>query len=274
MGGAMLQGFGRCGMTEPVYVKTRTEKPELLQAAADGKIILLHDFENAPLLHDALIICAIKPKIVADVLKEASNYLNALHNPLLISVVAGLEIEFFKKRASKNVKIARLMPNTPVAVGRGLLSAYIPDDFSVNEKQDVIAAFSALGAVIELAKEADISPATALAGSGPAYLFHFVEALAKAGEKTGLSADLAYIAAKETVIGAAQLMQEKPDLSARILREQVTSPNGTTQAGLEILMNQSLNPETSALTDLLTGVLQSASERSRAIASEFEEKTG
>jgi pyrroline-5-carboxylate reductase len=131
--------------------------------------------------------------------------------------------------------MVRAMPNTPAMVGRGVTGAFANGAVNDQQRERVHSLLRVSGPVEWVAAEADIDAVTALSGSGPAYVFYLVECMAEAGRKLGLQADLAMRLARETVAGAGELMHQSPDDASR-LRENVTSPGGTTAAALAVLM--------------------------------------
>jgi pyrroline-5-carboxylate reductase len=131
--------------------------------------------------------------------------------------------------------MVRAMPNTPAMVGRGVTGAFANSGVSDQQRERVHSLLRVSGPVEWVPAEADIDAVTALSGSGPAYVFYLVECMAEAGRKLGLQADLAMRLARETVAGAGELMHQSPDDASR-LRENVTSPGGTTAAALAVLM--------------------------------------
>jgi len=131
--------------------------------------------------------------------------------------------------------MVRAMPNTPAMVGRGVTGAYANARVSAEQRDGVNALLRVSGPVEWVPSESDIDSVTAVSGSGPAYVFYLVECMAEAGRKLGLQADLAMRLARETVAGAGELLHQSPDDAAR-LRQNVTSPGGTTAAALSVLM--------------------------------------
>jgi len=127
------------------------------------------------------------------------------------------------------------MPNTPAMVGRGVTGAFANPRVTAKQRDGVNALLRVSGPVEWVPAESDIDSVTALSGSGPAYVFYLVECMAEAGRKLGLQADLAMRLARETVAGAGELLHQSPDDAAR-LRQNVTSPGGTTAAALSVLM--------------------------------------
>jgi pyrroline-5-carboxylate reductase len=153
---------------------------------------------------------------------------------VVVSVAAGKTLGFLEKHLGKAAMV-RAMPNTPAMVGRGVTGAFANSRVSDRQRERVHSLLRVSGPVEWVPAEADIDAVTALSGSGPAYVFYLVECMAEAGRKLGLQADLAMRLARETVAGAGELMHQSPDDASR-LRENVTSPGGTTAAALAVLM--------------------------------------
>ena len=154
---------------------------------------------------------------------------------LLISILAGKTVANLAARLPARA-IVRAMPNTPAAIGRGITGAYASAEVTPAQRETAQSLLSGVGAVEWVGAEHLIDAVTAISGSGPAYVFHLVEALAEAGAALGLPADLALRLARATVEGSGELLHRSPDTSAETLRKNVTSPGGTTQAALDVLM--------------------------------------
>ena len=152
-----------------------------------------------------------------------------------ISILAGKRVADLAARLPHARAFARVMPNTPAAVGRGASAAFASPATSARQRQWTQSLMSAVGQFDWLADETLIDAVTAISGSGPAYVFALVEAMAEAGEKLGLPAELAMKLARATVEGAGELLHREPAVTAAKLRENVTSPGGTTAAALAIL---------------------------------------
>ena len=153
-------------------------------------------------------------------------------NCLILSIMAGITLPRLSKVFPKARNIVRSMPNTPGQIGHGVTGFIFSKSPSEEDRKWIEAVLSSLGSAYELKEEADIDRVTAISGSGPAYLFEFTSALEEAGRSIGLSGDLAKKLALGTMAGAARLM-ESSEFTPKELRDQVTSPNGTTQAALE-----------------------------------------
>ncbi len=220
------------------------------QGLAPERIIIVEPFPDAALatltrekniaLNPARIeapqalVLAIKPQMLEAATPALSEM--AGENTLLISILAGKTIGDLGRRLPRARAIVRAMPNTPAAIGRGVTGAFANAGVSAAQRDIAHALLSGVGAVEWVAGENLIDAVTAVSGSGPAYVFHLVEALAQAGVACGLPADLSLRLARGTIEGAGELLHRSPELSAETLRKNVTSPGGTTQAALEVLM--------------------------------------
>ena len=196
----------------------------------------------------ALALVAVKPQAMGDALPA----LRGLDGALLVSIAAGTPLAAFEA-AFSGARVVRAMPNTPAAIGRGITA--IVGNAAATEADLALAEamLAAVGEVVRLDDEAQIDAVTGLSGSGPAYVFHMVEAMAAAGAAQGLDPALALRLARATVAGAGALAMEGADPAT--LRRDVTSPNGTTQAGLAVLMAE--------LPDLMARTVGAATARSR-----------
>lgn len=203
----------------------------------------------------AVALVAVKPQMMGDALPA----MQALGDgtTLFVSVAAGTPIARFETELGARTPIVRAMPNTPAAIGRGI-TAIIGNHHATDAQIDLAdALLSAVGQVVRLDDEDQIDAVTGVSGSGPAYVFHMIEALASAGEAQGLPTEMAMQLARATVAGAGALA-EAADESPSQLRINVTSPNGTTQAALEVLMD-----ETDGFPALLHRAVRAATDRSK-----------
>ena len=245
MGGAMLEGWLARGL-EPGATTVIDPAPG---EGWRGRGLRL----NAPLPADpAVLVLAVKPQMMADALGE----LPVLRDTLVISVAAGTMIATFEA-AFPGAPIVRVMPNTPAAIGQGI-SAMIGNALASPAQLDLAEALMrAVGRVVRLESEDQMDAVTALSGSGPAYVFHLIEAMAAAGQAQGLPAPLALELARATVAGAGALAVDA-DADPALLRRNVTSPGGTTAAGLQVLMD----PQT-GLPPLMARTIAAAAQRGR-----------
>ena len=206
----------------------------------------------------AIVLIAVKPQMMGAALPA----LTALGGggTLFVSVAAGTPIAAFEAAFGADSPVIRAMPNTPAAIGRGI-TAIIGNGAATAEHLEMAEAFLAVvGQVVRLQNEDQMDAVTGVSGSGPAYVFHLIETLAAAGVAQGLPAPLALQLAKATVAGAGALAETAAEHPAE-LRVHVTSPNGTTQAALEVLMD-----EANGFPALLHRAVAAASDRARELA--------
>ncbi|WP_448207353.1 pyrroline-5-carboxylate reductase [Azospirillum sp. sgz302134] len=256
MGGAMLDGWLTAGTASRVVVVEPSGLPENLKgnpavSAATSPADLPDGFVAD------VIVLAVKPQVMDSVLPPY----RALVRPgtVFLSVAAGKTIRAFESHLGEAAAVVRAMPNTPAAIGRGMTVAVGNAVVTDSQKALCDALLRAVGDVAWVEDESLIDPVTAVSGSGPAYVFLLVEALAKAGEASGLPAELAMRLARATVAGAGELLH-RSETQAADLRKAVTSPNGTTQAALEVLMaGDGLQP-------LLDKAVAAATKRSKELA--------
>ncbi len=256
MGSAMLSGWQASGITAGgVYVV----EPQGLSGAVDpaGAQAVPSDSALPDDLDPEVVVFAVKPQQMDEVAPRYKRF--AKPGTLFVSIAAGTTIGVFERHLGDRAAIVRAMPNTPAAIGQGITVAC--PNAHATEKQVVLAEalLSAIGECIGVTDEALMDPVTALSGSGPAYVFLMIEAMAAAGAAAGLPQDMAERLALVTVAGAGQLALQGPD-SPSTLRENVTSPGGTTFAALQVLM---ADP---GLKTLMTEAINAATERSRELA--------
>jgi len=230
MGGAMLEGWLAEGMRpQGVTVIDPHPSDEMARLCGERGITLNPSRPGQP----EVLVLAIKPQM----LDEAAKDLDALIGPgtLIVSILAGKTIGDLRKRLPAARAVVRAMPNLPASIGRGATGAAASPEVTEAQRLVADALLKSVGAVEWLPTEDLIDAVTAVSGSGPAYVFHLVECLAEAGIAAGLPADLAQRLARATVTGAGELLFQS-DLSPATLRQNVTSPGGTTAAGLQVLM--------------------------------------
>lgn len=182
-----------------------------------------------------LVVLAVKPQVAPQALESAAETLRR-ERPTLLSIAAGLRIAGIEAIVGGEPAVIRAMPNTPALVQRGVSGWFANARVDETGRELARAVLEAAGEAIEVGNEGLIDAVTAVSGSGPAYFFLLVEALAAAGEAAGLPADTASKLARATGIGAMALLDRSP-LEPAELREQVTSPGGTTAAALEVLLD-------------------------------------
>ena len=199
---------------------------------------------------DAIVLC-VKPHDALAVLQALGE---ALDGKLIISIVAGLSTKSLQAAATPDVRIVRVMPNTPALVHQGAAGYALGASANVGDADVVEKIFGAVGIVARVREEL-LDVVTGLSGSGPAFVYLVIEALADGGVLMGLPRDLALQLAAQTVAGAAKMVRESGEHPA-VLRDHVTSPGGTTIAGIEAL-------ETNGMRGALIAAVRAATERSR-----------
>lgn len=245
MGGALLrrwlaEGLGPVAVIDPA---ARALPPGITASA-----------RPPPAGRPQVVVLAVKPQAWHQAVLPLAGRLGPL--TIIVSVMAGVTTADLK-RLFPGAGVVRAMPNTPAQIGQGMTALFTDDGDIVQGAAEAL--FQPAGHTLWLADEAQFDAVTALSGSGPAYVFHLIEALAAAGAAAGLEAAAAMRLARQTVIGAAALAGHEPSVAAATLRERVTSPGGTTAAGLAVLMP--------ALAPLLTDVIAAAAARSRQLGS-------
>ena len=205
----------------------------------------------------AVIVLAVKPQIMDQVLPAVAPLAGNI--TVVLSVAAGRTVASLARHFASGTAIVRTIPNTPAAIGRGITAAYAAPGVTEVQRSLCDALLSAVGEVVWVEEEGLIDTATAVSGSGPAYVFLLAECLAEAGRSAGLDADTAMRLARATVSGSGELLHQS-DLSAATLRQNVTSPNGTTFAALQVLMAEG------GLQTLLTKAVAAAEKRARELA--------
>ena len=232
MGYALLQGWADLGLVGAnVAIVEPHPSPELAAlCAARGARLNPEGEIDQP---DTLVL-AIKPQM----LDAAAQRLAALAGPrtLVVSILAGKSIADIVSRAPRVGGVVRAMPNTPAAIARGITGVAASAGVTPAQKATADRLLSAVGRVEWLADESLIDAVTAVSGSGPAYVFLLAECLAEAGAAAGLPPDLAARLARATVEGSGELMHRSPEVAPSQLRINVTSPGGTTEAALGVLM--------------------------------------
>ena len=248
MGSAMLAGWLKGGLSPDAVYVLDPHPSDWLKTTG---VHINEGMPDAP----ALVLIAVKPQMMGEALPSMQALGNS--NTVFLSVAAGTSIATFAKALGADSPIIRAMPNTPAAIGRGI-TAIVGNDHATADHMDMAdTLLQAVGQVVRLTDEAQIDAVTGVSGSGPAYVFHLIETLAAAGVAEGLPEDLAMALAKATVGGAGQLAEDSDEDPSQ-LRVNVTSPNGTTQAALDVLMN----PET-GFPDLLRRAVKAAADRGR-----------
>jgi pyrroline-5-carboxylate reductase len=251
MGSAMLTGWLAGGL-DPKRVVVIEPQPSAEIGTLTSRGVRLNPSDTGPV--ETLVI-AVKPQSFRDAGAALKRLVDV--STLVVSIMAGATIASLAQVCGGAV--VRAMPNTPAAIGRGITVAVAADNVSAAQRATADALLRATGSVEWVNDEALMDAVTAVSGSGPAYVFLLAEELARAGIEAGLPAELATRLARETVSGSGELLH-RSELAAATLRQNVTSPAGTTAAALEVLM------ATDGLQPLMIRAIAAATKRSKELA--------
>jgi pyrroline-5-carboxylate reductase len=254
MGGAMAAGWleGGLGASSLTIVEPNPSQ-EIEALTACG--VAINPADPAP--PDVLVL-AIKPQSLDAVAPQIARL--ADEQTLVLSILAGKTIANLKARLPRAGAVVRAMPNTPAAIGLGVTAAYAGFEATARQRRWCEFLLGAVGAFFWLEDEAAIDAVTAISGGGPAYVFALTEALAAAAEKLGLRPELAMNLARGTVEGAGELMRRESATTPAVLRRNVTSPGGTTEAALAVLQGEG------GLDDLMARAAKAACARAAEMA--------
>jgi pyrroline-5-carboxylate reductase len=233
MGLAMLEGWAGQGLTGDRVVVVDPNPSQRLRDLCAVRGFPLMAEARAGGARNAVVL-AVKPQLLEAGAAAAGPFVGA--DTVVVSILAGKRIADIRARLPAARGVARAMPNTPAAIGRGMTGAFASPETSEAQRALAHALLAAVGQVEWVESEALIDAVTAVSGSGPAYVFHLVECLAAAGVDAGLSPALSARLARATVEGAGELLHRQPETDAETLRQRVTSPGGTTAAALGELM--------------------------------------
>lgn len=250
MGSALLSGWLARGLPPGAVWVTEPAPSDWLTASG---VHLNAGLPGAP----AVVLVAVKPQMMTDALPGLAALGGG--DTVVLSVAAGVPLSAYEAAFGPATPIVRAMPNTPAAIGRGI-TALVGNSAAGTGALDLAERLmAAVGETVRLDDEGQMDAVTAVSGSGPAYVFHMIEAMAAAGVAEGLPEDLAMRLARATVAGAGALA-DGDAAAAETLRRNVTSPGGTTQAGLEVLMDAE-----TGLPPLMRATVAAAAARSRAL---------
>lgn len=257
MGGALLAGWLERGV-EPAQVTLVEPNAAAVAAFTDkGARHVASLAELPPAYHPALVLLAVKPQMMEQVMAPLARF--ARPGTLFLSIAAGKTLAYFYRHLGEAAVVVRAMPNTPAAVARGMSVLVAGAGVSAAQRQAAEQLMAAVGETAWVEDEALIDVVTAVSGGGPAYVFLLAEMLAKAGEASGLPAELAARLARVTVAGSGELLHRSPESPAQ-LRQNVTSPAGTTLEALKVMMADD------GLQPIVTRAIAAATRRSRELA--------
>ena len=231
MGGALAAGLVKSGQVPPTSVLVSDVAIERLRRLAEEYgVSTLQDNRRLSKETD-IVLLAVKPDTILPVLKEIGSLLRP--EQTVISIAAGVSLGFIEQHIPHPVPVVRVMPTTPCSVGAGASAYALGRNAGPRDAARVMAIFSAVGRVVEV-KEELLDAVTGLSGSGPAYVYLFIEAMADGGVRMGLPRDVAVMLAAQTLLGAARMVLSGGMHPAE-LKDRVVTPGGTTAAGLLVL---------------------------------------
>lgn len=255
IGGLLSRGLPttRITVSDPVEQIRHVLEEKGIQTTADN----LEAIKNAD-----VVVLAVKPQVLATVLQPLKGLLS---DKLVISIIAGAEIQTISDLIGGSQRIVRVMPNTPALVQTGAHGIYASEAVGKQDRELTSQILAATGLTIWLDNEAQIDAVTAVSGSGPAYFFYLMESMIRAGKNLGLDEKVATALTLQTALGAAQMAITSSNSPAE-LRKNVTSPNGTTQAALEVF-------DRAQISQNIQAALAAAQKRSQELAQELSDKT-
>ncbi|MBV8826146.1 MAG: pyrroline-5-carboxylate reductase [Hyphomicrobiales bacterium] len=255
MGSAMLDGWIALGLS-PSRVAVIEPQPSNEISALAARGLKLNPNPGA-VPDPAVIVIAVKPQVAAEVVPAAVPLMGP--STVVVSIMAGTRLASLERPLPAGTAVVRTMPNTPAAIGRGITVAVANPHVSSPQRELAHRLLTTIGTVEWVEDESLLDAVTAVSGSGPAYVFLLAETLAQAGAAAGLPTDLAARLARATVAGSGELLHRSP-LDAATLRRNVTSPGGTTEAALAVLMGKD------GLALVMQQAVAAATRRSRELA--------
>jgi pyrroline-5-carboxylate reductase len=260
MGAALLGGWMKGGFSPETTIVVEPD-PALREALL--KQYRIRAVEKAEGIDygfvPAVVVLAVKPQVMDEVLSRYAAF--GWKARLFISIAAGRTVASIQKQLGAGTPVVRAMPNLPATIGKGISVAFKSPEVDAFQKEISTALLAAGGKVLWTEEEKLLDTVTAVSGSGPAYIYYFVEAMTEAALAAGLSADLARQLVEVTVKGSIALL-DAGTTDAGALRKAVTSPGGTTEAALTVLMDQK-----EGLVPLLTQAMQKARKRAEELSS-------
>jgi len=264
---AIISGINAKGEIKPsqMSVMNKQNQERLIFLNQTYGVTTAFNYEN--LLKDAsVVVVAVKPKDVFDALTSIKPFITK--NILLISVVAGISIVSMEKILSENIAIVRCMPNTSATVGKSATAMSTNQHVTKEQLELTTTLLEAIG-IVKLVKEAQLDGVTGLSGSGPAYIYYLVEAMEDSAEQIGLEKEAAKALILQTIIGAAEMLLQSPK-TPQTLRQEVTSPGGTTEAGLKILQSKEVK---SAFIDCIIEATEQSKRMGKKLTEEINRKS-
>ncbi len=256
MGSALVDGWLREGRDPASITIIEPQLSSLGPLIATGVKALASDQDLSGPFAPEVVLFAVKPQVMDHVVPP---YARFKESAVYVSIAAGRTIAFFKESLGEDATIVRVMPNTPAAIGQGISGGVASDNVQKDQLDLAASLMQTAGEFHWLTSEGQIDAVTAVSGSGPAYVFLLAECLTEAAKSLGLSDEVAERLGRMTVAGSGELLLQSEE-TAGILRENVTSPGGTTEAALRVLMAEA------GLQMLVKEAAEAAFKRSRELA--------
>jgi len=253
MAGAMIKGIIAAKLVPPSSIVVSDVLRAKVQSLRRRFGVGVARDNRALVERSSLVVLAVKPQSLPAVLGEIGE--TVANRPLFVSIAAGFPIARLSEGLGPNTRLIRAMPNTPALLGKGMTVLVRGGRATVADERSALGLFRAVGDAIAVRDEGLLDPVTGLSGSGPAFLYLFAESLMAAGEREGLDATIARRLVLQTLDGAAAMLRQT-GMTPRALREMVTSPGGTTRAGLDALAD-------GRFTEVVGSAIRSATHRSR-----------
>jgi pyrroline-5-carboxylate reductase len=256
---AIIAGLINSGYGPEFIQATNPSRPKLDALEADFGVQVSHDNLSAARGADVIVL-AVKPQLMEQVCQPLQDI--DMSGKLLITIAAGIPAKRYADYLGQDVRLIRVMPNTPMQIGIGMSGAFAPDNISDEQKSVCGHLLASCGEVVWVDKEADLNLVIALAGSSPAYFFLFMDAMIEAGKSLGMDEEKARILVQQAALGAAQMVKQNPDLSPAELKSNVASKGGTTAEALATF-------EAGNLPALVKSAMQNCIKRAEEMARTF-----
>lgn len=256
MATSIIGGLIQQGDVNPDLIHVADPNEEQRQQLESAFTVHTHAEGANAIINADLVVLAVKPQVMKSVLAPLADALQQQRS-LLVSIAAGVSTASIAQWSGCDA-IVRCMPNTPALVGQGATGLYATESVTLEQRQQTDALLRAVGTTAWLQEESDIDTVTAVSGSGPAYFFLLIEAMMEAGQAMGLSKEAAHLLTLQTATGASQLAQSAA-VSAAELRQQVTSPGGTTEQAI-------LSFEEAGFRNMVSSAMQAAKQRAEELS--------
>ncbi len=256
---AIIGGLVKTGYPADKIIAANPGDEKLQQLSSEFGIRTTNNNSQAAISAEVVVL-AVKPWVIPVVCKEIED---TVDQQLIISIAAGKTTTSIRKHLQNSHKIIRAMPNTPCLISKGMTGLFAQPEVVQQDKEFVSSLFQNVGDIIWIDNEQSMDIITALSGSGPAYYFYMTEALIKAGIKLGLDPDVSTKLVTQTAFGAVDMLTNQPLQSAEKLRNAVTSPNGTTEAAINVF-------DKNQLMDILADAVQAATNRGHEMSQEID----